>query len=184
MGAGPDLTGDQPDRFRFDLGPADFDDWDGLHGLLSDCFASMDGRIDPPSSLKRMTPDDLRRKAMQDSLIAVFHGDELVACGFLTETDSSIYLGKLAVREGFRRRGILRAIVAMADDLAVRRSTRWLELQTRIELTENHRTFEALGFTRVLETAHPGFDRVTSITMRKTVSDVGPEGVVSDDTGR
>jgi GNAT superfamily N-acetyltransferase len=95
------------------------------------------------------------------------------SCGFLAETDSSIYLGKLAVREGFRRRGILRAIIAMADDLAVRRGKRWLELQTRIELTENHRTFDALGFTRVLETVHPGYERVTSITMRKPASDAG-----------
>ncbi|MFN7434077.1 MAG: N-acetyltransferase, partial [Betaproteobacteria bacterium] len=42
-----------------------------------------------------------------------------------------------------------------------------LELQTRIELTENHATFAALGFAKVAETAHPGYARPTSITLRR-----------------
>lgn len=33
--------------------PADFADWDGLLALLRDAFATMDGRIEPPSSLHR-----------------------------------------------------------------------------------------------------------------------------------
>ena len=44
-----------------------------------------------------------------------------------------------------------------------------LELETRIELTENHETFAALGFVKVSEGAHPGYDRTTFITMRKTL---------------
>lgn len=46
----------------------------------------------------------------------------------------------------------------------------YLELETRIELLENHATFAALGFVRVTESAHPGFSRPTSITMRKPVA--------------
>ena len=48
---------------------------------------------------------------------------------------------------------------------------RFLELQTRIELTENHATFGALGFKKIAETAHPGYSRPTSITMRKLVAE-------------
>ena len=44
-----------------------------------------------------------------------------------------------------------------------------LELQTRVELTENHATFRALGFVEVARTAHPGYDRPTSITFRRPV---------------
>ena len=40
---------------------------------------------------------------------------------------------------------------------------------TRIELTENHATFAALGFAKVAETAHPGYKRATSITLRRRV---------------
>ncbi len=44
------------------------------------------------------------------------------------------------------------------------------ELQTRIKLVENHATFAALGFEKAAETAHPGYERTTSITMRKQVA--------------
>lgn len=36
-------------------------------------------------------------------------------------------------------------------------------------LVENHEAFAALGFAKVAQSAHPGFDRPTSITMRKPV---------------
>ena len=172
MGAGADLTSKSRKKgLCYQLRPADFSDWAGLHRLLTVCFSYMDGRVDPSSSLRSMTPDDPRRKAAEESLIVVFDGDELVACGFLTEADDSIYLGKLAVSSRFRRRGILRAMVEIAEDMANRQGRNWLELQTRIELTENHRTFEAHGFARVRETAHPGFAKPTSVTMRKRVFD-------------
>ncbi|MEL6793708.1 MAG: hypothetical protein AAFP78_09655, partial [Pseudomonadota bacterium] len=38
---------------------AEDEDWTAVHRLLTDAFAYMDGRIDPPSSLHRMTEDDL-----------------------------------------------------------------------------------------------------------------------------
>ena len=41
-----------------------------------------------------------------------------------------------------------------------------LELETRIELTENHHTFGRLGFVKTAESSHPGYTTITSITMR------------------
>lgn len=66
-------------------------------------------------------------------------------------------------------RGIARALFRAAEDLARSHGRAFLELQTRIELLENHATFSALGFEKVAETAHPGHDRPTSITMRRRV---------------
>jgi hypothetical protein len=34
----------------------DFADWEAVRTLVIDAFASMEGRIDPPSSTLRMTP--------------------------------------------------------------------------------------------------------------------------------
>ena len=45
-----------------------------------------------------------------------------------------------------------------------------LELQTRIELTANHAVFARLGFRETERTAHDGYVRPTSITMRKALS--------------
>jgi GNAT superfamily N-acetyltransferase len=147
----------------------DFQDWSALHALLVECFAYMEGRIDPPSSLTRMPPDVLAAKAREETLLVAVANGILIGCGYLSEQDDAIYIGKLAVAPPFRRRGVLRALIDEADKLARRRGKSFLELQTRVELVENHRTFEALGFAKVGETAHPGFDRATSITMRKRV---------------
>lgn len=59
-------------------------------------------------------------------------------------------------------------MIALAEARARARKLRALELQTRIELVENHHTFAALGFAKVAETCHPGFERTTSMTFRMT----------------
>jgi hypothetical protein len=48
----------------------------------------------------------------------------------------------------------------------------YLELETRIELTENHETFAAMGFIKTAEHAHSAYDHPTSITMRKQLADL------------
>lgn len=154
----------------YELAPKDFTDWSGLHALLSDCFAYMHDRIDPPSSLTRMSPDDLRRKAGEEVLVLLRSRHALVGCGFLKEKEDAIYLGKVAVRPAFRRKGGLKMIVGIAEGVARERSKCALELQTRVELVENHLAFGTLGFARTAESCHPGFDRPTSITMTKPVA--------------
>ena len=156
-------------RYVYSIGADGFEDWTGLHALLVDCFAFMAGRIDPPSSLERMDPATLRRKAETERLVVVRAGDELVGCGFLSVSPEAIYLGKLAVSPAHRGRGILREIVRLATDMAREAGKSKLELQARIELVENHATFAALGFRKAGETSHPGYDRPTSITMVKAV---------------
>ena len=41
---------------RIEPAASDFSDWAGLLRLLEEAFASMEGRIDPPSSVHRLTP--------------------------------------------------------------------------------------------------------------------------------
>jgi hypothetical protein len=62
--------------------------------------------------------------------------------------------------------------VAEADAMARALGRPLLELQTRVELTENHAIFAALGFREVGRTAHPGYDRPTSVTMERPVPPV------------
>jgi GNAT superfamily N-acetyltransferase len=149
--------------------PPGFDDWAGLHDLLAQCFGPMEGRIDPPSSFTTMTPDTLRAKAADEVLILAHDGDGLVGCAFCAPKAGNLYLGKLAVAPSHRGRGLLRRMLALADELARRRGLPALVLQTRVELTENHATFAALGFQKAGTEAHPGFDRPTSLVFRRPV---------------
>jgi GNAT superfamily N-acetyltransferase len=147
-----------------------FADWDGLHALLGASYAFMEGRIDPPSSVLRMDARALQTKAREEVLILAHDGERLVGCAFAGLRDDCVYVGKVAVHAGLRRRGIAARMIAEAEAIARAHARPFVELEARVELLENHATFSALGFVKVGESAHAGYDRPTSITMRKPVT--------------
>ncbi|MBY8977829.1 GNAT family N-acetyltransferase [Rhodobacteraceae bacterium NNCM2] len=143
-------------------------DWAAVHALLTRAFAFMEGRIDPPSSLTRMGPADLARKAAGGTVLLA-HDPELAGCLFASARADTLYLGKIAVDPARQGHGTGRALIDAAAGIARARGLPTLELQTRIELVENHRAFAAMGFEKVAETAHPGYTRPTSTTWRRPV---------------
>ena len=151
------------------VSPEKFSEWAALADLLQEAFKYMDGRIDPPSSLGTMVVADFTKKAQNETLIVAQVDNQLIGCAFAAIRDDSVYLSKVAVLLAYRRQGVTRSLFEAADELARQMGKKFLELQTRIELTENHQAFGALGFIKVAETAHPGYNRTTSITMRRCV---------------
>lgn len=135
--------------------------------LIRRVFAEHDGRIDPPSSMHRLTLADLDEAAEGGELWAI--GAPPVACMILSVKGDALYISKLAVAADHRGKGLARALIACAEARARAKGLAALELQTRVELVENHATFHALDFEEVGETRHPGFERTTSITMRKVL---------------
>jgi predicted GNAT superfamily acetyltransferase len=132
----------------------------------------MEGRIDPPSSLNAMSEDDLREKAKRETLILALDADAndaLVGCAYADLRPNCVYIGKLAVAAQARGNGVARALLSAADTHARAHGRNLLELQTRVELTENHATFASLGFRKTGETAHEGYARATSVTMQRAV---------------
>lgn len=147
--------------------PDDFDRWPELLALVNDSFGYMDGVIDPPSSAKALTPDGLAAKARREICFIATHAGNILGCVFAGERPDCLYIGKLAVTPTQQGLGIGRALVDAAEAHARAIGKPAMELQTRIELLGNHAAFARLGFRETLRTAHPGFDRATSITMRK-----------------
>ncbi|HEV2548320.1 MAG TPA: GNAT family N-acetyltransferase [Stellaceae bacterium] len=163
------MAGVTPAAIAVRRAPADFADWGKVRVLVYDAFAYMQGRIDPPSSALRMTAASLAADAAAGALLVAECAGELVGCAFVRPKGDALYVARLAVRPDLQGRGVGRALMAAARDEARSRGLAVLELQTRIELVENHAAFGRLGFVKVAETAHPGFARSTSITMRATV---------------
>ncbi len=149
--------------------PPDFADWERVRTLILDAFAYMESRIDPPSSALRLTAQSMKADAEKGALLLAERGGDLVGCVFAQTKGDALYIGKLAVRPGLQGAGIGRKLVEAARAEARRLGLGMLELQTRIELTGNHATFARMGFVKTGETAHEGFDRPTSITMRAKV---------------
>ena len=150
--------------------PAGFDRWPELLALILRSFAYMNGVIDPPSSALRLTPESLARKSANEVCFIALDGDRLAGCVFAAERPDALYIGKLAVDPAEQGKGIGRRLINAVEDLAHRLPKRALELETRIELTGNHATFRRMGFVEIARTAHPGFDRPTSITFRKRLA--------------
>jgi len=141
--------------------------WPAVLALLHGAFAYMEGRIDPPSSLRTLTEEDLTRQAAAGEIWII---GAPVACVFLTPKPGALYIGKLAVAAETRGQGLARQLIDLAEDRARQMGLPVLELQTRVELLENQKAFRKLGFVEVGRTAHEGFDRPTSITYRRAVA--------------
>lgn len=129
----------------------------------------MDELVDPPSSLHKMTADSLRKKADNETLLLVFDAESLIACAFFDIRKDVIYVSKIAVAPSHRGRRIAHKIFNIADNLARNNAKKWLELETRIELIDNKQAFGKMGFITTAKNSHAGYDRPTSITMRRKI---------------
>lgn len=144
-------------------------DWAALLRLIRQSFAYMQGRIDPPSSMHRLTPDSIAAHAREQEIWVIEDHGMPIACVFLTVKPNRLYLGKLAVAQAWRGHGLARTLIAKAEERARDLNLPLLELQTRIELVDNHATFAAMGFAQSGATAHDGYDHPTSLTFSKPV---------------
>lgn len=140
-----------------------------VRALLAEAFGYMEGRIDPPSSLHRMGAAELAAEAARAELWILGPDAAPLACMLLTAKPDHLYLGKLAVAAARRGEGLSRRMIDHAVQRAQALGLPQIRLQTRVELVENHAAFRAMGFSEVARTAHPGFDRPTSITFARAV---------------
>ena len=136
-----------------------------LHRLIHACFAPLDARIDPPSSVAALTPALLAQEATEGELWSL--GDPPRAAMILRLEPDHLYVSKLAVSPDARRQGLALRLLALAEHRAHHLGKTALELQCRVELTENHAVFRRAGFAETGRRAHPGFDRPTSVSFRK-----------------
>lgn len=137
--------------------------------LLQDSFATMDGMIDPPSSLHRMTRQSVIDHMENEVLLAVLENRKALACLFLTHHADHLYLGKLATASGMRGKGYAKALLDWAETWGRGAGFDRMELQCRVELVQNHVYFQRQGFEKIGETAHAGYDRPTSLTFAKNL---------------
>ena len=144
--------------------------WDKVLSLIQTCFAYMEARIDPPSSMHLLTVDMIAKHAETGEVWVMERDRSPIACVFLTPKSDALYVGKLAVSENARGKGLAKCLMQHAENRARTLGFQHLELETRIELIENHRAFEKMGFHKTAETAHDGYDRPTSITMQKELT--------------
>lgn len=135
--------------------------------LIHRAFLPMEGRIDPPSSIRHFDLAIIADHAARHELAVL--GGPPVAAMIIQPQDDTLYLGKIAVERTARRKGHARKLIEFGAETARSMNLPSLTLKSRIELVENHATFRALGFVETCRTSHAGFEKPTSITFTMLV---------------
>jgi N-acetylglutamate synthase-like GNAT family acetyltransferase len=139
-----------------------------LSRLIIGAFSSYAIRLDPPSSALRETPEAIREKLKTHHAAIAECGGVAAGCVLFTQEEGDVlYVGRLAVDPGWRRRGVARALVAYAEEEARRRGLKRLRIQVRIPLVDNQALFKSCGFIEVSRETHPGYTEPTTIRMEK-----------------
>ena len=136
---------------------------DELRRFVQDAFRDLP--IDPPSSALKETVADFAARLQTDIIFVALAANALIGCIFCTPDGDALYIGRLAVRPDWRRRGVASALVDSAKDEARRRGAKRITLGARIALPGNVALFRRHGFVIVRETCHPGFTTPTSYDM-------------------
>jgi GNAT superfamily N-acetyltransferase len=139
---------------------------DELHALVTSAFAAL--AIEPPSGVLKESVADFRERLRCETALVALTCDpaaELIGSVFCASKGDSLYIGRLAVRDDFRRLGVASALIEAAKSHAGQLGIGRLTLSARIALKSNVALFEKHGFVVTGATAHPGFSHPTSLDM-------------------
>jgi ribosomal protein S18 acetylase RimI-like enzyme len=149
----------------FLLRPARPEDGVAIAALLHEAFAPYDGKLLPrPGALSETGPGIAAALGKGSGSVAEA-GGLLVGSVLWHPEGDGFYLGRLAVKPGWQRRGIARALVGSVIAAGREARVRQVTLNVRILLPDNIALFESLGFSRIEARAHPGMDHPTYYVM-------------------
>lgn len=138
--------------------------------LINAAFAQYRGTLVPPSGALRETADSVAALlAGGGGAMAALDGAPAGAVLFRPNGED-LYLGRLSTLPQLRGRGVGEALVGFVEAEARRRGCPAVVLSVRLQLPANRRFFQRLGFVKVSESAHEGFDRPTTAGMRKELA--------------
>jgi predicted N-acetyltransferase YhbS len=149
------------------LRPIQLRDAAAVAALIRIAFAAQSVATDPPPSAIRVTEADIAAHLRTGSGAVAEVNGELAGSALWVEQEGGLYLGRLAVAQAWRGRGIAKALVSAAEAAARGMHLPRLYLNTRLPLIDNRRLFASCGFVETARHAHPGYAEATFVTMEK-----------------
>jgi ribosomal protein S18 acetylase RimI-like enzyme len=125
--------------------------------------------VDPAPSAMRVTTDDVLAHLSRDGGVII----DPVCAGLLwDEREGGLYISRVAVDPGHRRRGLAGLLLAAAEAEATRRALPRIWLSTRLVLASNRRLFAAHGFAETAQHSHAGYSAPTYVDMEKRLGGI------------
>lgn len=154
-----------------EVAPATPQDLAEAVAVIHRAFATLAGRIDPPSAALKETPETLAARFERGGAVFVAYLDGKIVGAVCADpkSDGSIYLDRLAVDPARVGEGIARALVRAVEEFARNQGRDRVTLGVRLLLTDNIALFQHLGYAETGRKAHPGFSEPTSMDLAKTV---------------
>lgn len=152
--------------------PAAPQDLEQAAAVIHRAFATLAGRIDPPSAALKETPRTLAARFERRGAVFVAYLDGEIVGSVCADPkpDGSIYLDRLAVDPARAGHGVARALVEAVEDFARSMGHDRVTLGVRLLLTDNIALFRHLGYVETGRKAHPGFSEPTSMAMAKPIA--------------
>lgn len=149
--------------------PARPDEAEGVFAVYRKAFATLAGKIDPPSSVGQATIDAIREALEKVQVAVCDDAGKIVGCVFFRQEGKALYLYRLSVDPACHNRGIAKRLIAYVEHAARREGLPKVALNVRLSLPKNRKLFASRGFREVSRHAHKGYDAPTYARMEKTV---------------
>jgi predicted N-acetyltransferase YhbS len=150
--------------------PLNLTDAEEVARVIRAAFAAQPRSTQPPSSALKETVVTVAAKIAAGGGIGAFASGALVGAVLWEIKARALHVGRVSVIPAWRGRGLAGALIkACESEARLRRLTR-VTLRVRLELPENERLFERVGFERRELDAHEGFDRPTQAVMEKLLA--------------
>jgi predicted N-acetyltransferase YhbS len=143
------------------------DDAPALASVIHAAFEEYLGRLDPPSGAHAETTDSIRRKLATAKAAVAEMGSGIIGCVFFEVEPGRIYVSRLSVLPGKRKRGVGQALMDFAEAWARGQGIDRANLGVRIVLQGQQAYYTRRGYLVVGEAAHPGYGSATYLLMEK-----------------
>lgn len=151
------------------LRPVEETDLPRLADLIRTAYAEQRPLLDPPAGAFGDTAESLHlRLESGGGLLAQVNGDT-VGCIFYRPEAGYIFLSRLAVLPEHRRRGIGRALLTRAEQVAFDSGIRQVRLGVRAEITRNQEYYQRLGYVVIASGSHDGYTKITYFILEKSL---------------
>lgn len=150
------------------LRPATIADAEALAATIAAAFEQYRGKLVPESGAFGETAQSIAAELARDAAaIVAERNGAIVGCVMTRVYEGDLYFGRLSVLPAARGLGLAARLIEAVETEARHRGLPGVRLGVRIALTANQKLFASLGYREISREAHPGFDRYTSINMRK-----------------